>query len=236
MKKFAIILAGGEGRRAGGSIPKQMADLNGRPVLWWSMRHFLDSDPSVKIILVMHPGLFDDWDAVLASLPQQDRIPHELCCGGRDRTESVRNALISLRMLLEEENISAGEAIVAVHDAARPLASPELISRGWNVAAPGCVAVPVVPCSSSLRRLVDNCPSLPVDRSLFVEVQTPQIAVAADMFKAYANESLESFTDDASLLQADGIEPVLYDGAPSNMKITYPDDLSIASVLLKDRK
>lgn len=237
MKKFAVILAGGVGLRAGSSVPKQLLDLQGRPVLWWSMHAFMMEDPSVEIILVMNPGLFDDWDIAYDALPDEDKIPYTLCCGGRSRTESVANAMITLGDLLREEGIAPEEAKVAVHDAARPLIDSRLIADGWKTCGPGICSVPAVDCSSSLREVTgigtDGLEeSRPVDRSRFREVQTPQTALAADFMAAYANPPEGSFTDDASLLQDAGCRVKLFKGTSRNLKITYPDDITIARALV----
>lgn len=232
--KIAVILAGGEGRRAGGPVPKQMADLCGRPVLWWSMKAFLDEDPSTSIILTMHPGLFDDWDVLLDSLPASDRLPHILCCGGRTRTESVQNSLISVRDLVRESGADPAACKVAIHDAARPLVSRRVIAEGWRLCASGVCSVPAVAPVSSLRELLDDGSSRPVDRSRYREVQTPQTLTLPDMETAYAMPLPDTaFTDDASLAQARGVSVHLFEGDPANIKITLPQDFAIASLLMK---
>lgn len=235
MRRFAIILAGGEGRRAGGDKPKQMVALCGHPLLWWSLRNFQLADPTTEIILVMHPGLFVDWDVALSEMKEPDRIPHILCCGGRTRTESVANALKMLRDILAETGCDPADVAVAVHDAARPLASARLIERGWKAIAPGVVALPALPPVSSLRKIETDGSSESVDRSLFREVQTPQIALADSYFDAYFDMPEGSFTDDASLLQAKGAGVVMFEGDPANFKVTYPDDFIMAEALTRAR-
>lgn len=234
MKRYAIILAGGEGRRAGGDIPKQLQLLCGKPVLWWSVNRFVDADPDTRVILVMHPGLFADWDAAVEDMSPADRFPYTICCGGRSRTESVANALITLRELLDADGAPLSEAAVAIHDAARPLVSREVINAAWNACAPGVAAVPAVDCSSSLRLIdkQDGSRSIPVDRSLYREVQTPQVAIAADLVSAYDASRGENFTDDASLLQHHGVRVSLVEGSHLNIKITYPLDLKIAETIM----
>ena len=73
MKKECIILAGGEGRRAGAGLPKQFHNLGGVPLLWWSVRRFHEEDPSAGISVVLHPGFFDWWDVMVRELPDADR-------------------------------------------------------------------------------------------------------------------------------------------------------------------
>lgn len=243
IKKFAIILAGGEGHRFGGSTPKQFAPLKGRTVLWWAMKRFLNEDPDTSIIVVMHPGMFDDFDIMMDSLPEEDRIPNILCCGGRSRSESVANGLIAVRDLLSESGLSEipSDCIVAIHDAARPLVSETLIRRGWTMAVPGTGAIPVVKPVASLRKIKteeDNkalfydSDSMPVDRSEYAEVQTPQFFTAKDIFDAYIPPLPDNMTDDASLAQLKGVKIILFEGEYTNIKITNPLDSIIAEAII----
>lgn len=242
MQKIAVILAGGEGRRAGGNVPKQFRDLAGRPVVWWSMKAFRDEDPYTEIILVLHPGFFDDWDILMSELPESDRINCTLCCGGPDRTSSVANGLSMLSEILEEKGLAPSSAKVAVHDGARPLLSPEMIARGWEAASKGVCGVPAIPPVNSLRKLTDKAlpmeqsASVAVDRSEYVAVQTPQTFLAEDAIRCYANRNPEAvYTDDASLAEADGMSVKLYRGSTDNIKITNPEDHAMAEILLRAR-
>ena len=241
MHKIAVILAGGEGRRAGGDVPKQFRDLCGRPVVWWSMKAFHDEAQSADIVLVLHPGFFDDWDIMVSALAEEDRIPHILCCGGKDRTTSVANGLMTVADILKEKGLAPEEVLVAIHDGARPLLRRDMISRGWSACTEGVCGVPAVRAVSSLRSLdsatepLDRCGSIAVDRAIYAEVQTPQTFVAADALRCYENRGEGPFTDDASLAEADGMSVRLYEGSPDNLKITNPSDHLIAETLLRDR-
>ena len=241
MKKFAIILAGGEGRRAGGNLPKQFVDLKGKPLVWWSMNAFHAADPTTTIILVVHPGFLFDWDMMCSEMRAEERIEHVVCCGGRSRPESVRNGLLSVSEILDAlEGEDRDGAIVAVHDGARPLVSPDMINRGIAAAGDGVGVVPAVRCVNSLRRLLDKespfgktGDSVVADRSEFVEVQTPQIFRYLDLHKAYfREEDISVFTDDASLAETAGVRIALYEGEPENIKVTHPADFRIAEAIL----
>lgn len=256
--KFAVILAGGEGHRAGGSLPKQFVDINGRPLVWWAMKAFRDYDPGLRIMLVVHPGFFDDWDIMFAELPEKDRIPHTVVCGGRSRAESVYNGLTAIREIINEESAEAGNAVaenqevnkvvnkawkVAIHDGARPNLKVEMIHRGFDAldaCKPGVGVVPAVECTNSLRELTGNSKDLEsaesrvVDRSRYVEVQTPQIFRFNEIMGA--NEKIadkSSFTDDASIAEAAGMKIRLYRGSADNIKVTHPLDFEIARIMLK---
>lgn len=237
MDKYAIILAGGSGRRAGGDLPKQFRLLSGRPVVWWAMKAFHEADPDIKIILVVHPGFFDDWALLTDALPESDRIPHVLSCGGRDRPESVKNGLLTVR----DECLHPGDdALILIHDGARPLVSPAMIARGISAWKPGEGVIPAVPSISSLRKL-DN-PDVPlvdaeshaVDRARYVDVQTPQIFSFSTLCSLYFHATdLSRFTDDASMAEQGGVSIRLYEGDTFNIKVTNPEDFTIAEALLK---
>lgn len=226
MKKYAIIVAGGEGTRMGGGLPKQFRDLRGLPVVVWSMLAFREEDPATEIILVVNPRFMETWDGMFRALPEEARVPHAVIGGGDSRTSSVRNGL--------ELTEDGGDVLVAVHDAARPLLSTEMISRGWKAAEVSGCAVPGVPVTDSLR-IVGNGTNRAVDRSDYVAVQTPQVFNAAILKKAYAGNPGKAFSDDASACEAAGFSTVIYEGDYSNIKITNPGDLAIASIILGRR-
>lgn len=221
MDKYALIMAGGEGLRAGGEIPKQFRGLLGLPILWWSVKAFYHADPSTRISIVMHPGFFDLYDVMHAELPREIReIPVRLVAGGLNRGHSVANGIMALP--------DTADALIAVHDAARPLVSEEIINRAWQAAAETGSAVPVIPVTDSLRRLGTDGNSEVVDRSKYVAVQTPQTFRADWLHAAYRQDDRPEFTDDASRVQAQGHKITLIEGSPTNLKITTPTDFTIA--------
>lgn len=234
MKKYAIIVAGGSGTRMGGGIPKQFRTLAMRPVLWWSMKAFHDEDPSTSIILVLPQDFISFWKDFFLTLPQEDRFPYEIAAGGSTRTDSVRNGL---KLIDVTETQGAAEdpeqkILVAVHDGARPMVTRRIISEGWAAAARNDAAIPVVAVTDSLRQK-EGEESHSVDRNLFVAVQTPQVFDARKLTRAYDIAGEKSFTDDAAVMEAAGHKISLFDGDPSNIKVTNPKDLAIAEVLMK---
>ena len=223
VKKYAVIVAGGSGTRLGGDLPKQFQTLNGRPVLWWSMKAFHDEDPSTKIILVLNGGFIGTWQDMYASLPPECQFPHTITEGGTSRTESVKNGILSIP--------ASDDVLIAVHDAARPLVTVDMIREGWKAAANHGAAIPAVPVTDSLRH-IDADGSKAVDRKDYVAVQTPQVFKASILKSAYKRNPEAVFTDDASAVEAYGLEPVLFSGSPRNMKVTNPGDIQIASLFL----
>lgn len=226
-KRYAVILAGGSGVRAGGDVPKQFRLLRGLPVVWWSVKRFFSVDPSTEIRIVMHPGFFDLWDALYSSLPEEDkRIKIELICGGRNRLESVKNGIAGIDMG------NGSETLIAVHDAARPLVDTDMISRGWETAERFGTAIPVAAMTDSIRKIMPTG-SVALDRSQYVRVQTPQVFHGDILKRAYSRTLLPEMTDDASVVEAAGEKIVLYDGSENNIKITNPIDFKIAEILMK---
>lgn len=206
-------------------MPKQFHELLGIPMLWWSVRAFHQADPETRIVIVMHPGFWDDWDMIHRSLPEEDRrIPLVMKSGGRSRTESVQNGIMDLP--------HDPDTLIAIHDAARPMITPELVNSIWTCAADHGSAVPCVDEVNSLRRIegVDTCP---VDRAEYLVVQTPQTFRADILHLAYAGRQDSVFTDDASLVQKAGCPVQVCPGIPENIKVTTPMDFRIAEVLLK---
>ncbi len=229
-RKYAVIVAGGSGIRAGGDMPKQFQPLLGRPMLWWSMKAFKAEDSETQLIIVLHPGFFDDWDMLFNELPENERFGHEIVCGGRTRAESVANGLLAIP--------DASDALVAVHDAARPLLSAELIRRGWQACAESAAgAVPAVDGTDSLRMTTPEG-SVSVKRSDYVAVQTPQVFPLEKLKACYAAADVLDpiFTDDASITEHSGMETVLYKGEHGNIKVTNPQDFSIAELLIRQRQ
>ncbi len=223
MEKYAVIVAGGSGTRLGGDLPKQFQSLRGRPVLWWSLKAFHDDDPSTKIILVLNRDFIDTWSEIYLSMPIAEQFLHTVAIGGDSRTQSVKNGMVLIP--------NSDDVLIAVHDAARPLVSAEMIREGWKEAERCGAAIPVVPVTDSIRRLTDDG-SVAVDRKDYVGVQTPQVFKVSVLIDAYRKNPGTVFSDDASAVEASGIKPVLFPGSPRNIKVTNPGDIQIASLLL----
>ena len=148
----------------------------------------------------------------------------EVVEGGETRFQSVKNALA----LLKKDVI-----IVGVHDAARPLVSIQTIQNAFVAAAKDGAAIPVIDMNESLREVSANNDSKAVDRTKFKIVQTPQCFKTAILTEAYKQPYTSLFTDDASVVEKSGHKITLTEGNKENIKITYPQDIGIAQLLLK---
>lgn len=222
MKKFAVIVAGGVGSRFGDSVPKQFSLLNGKPVIMHTIEAFTHGANSPEIILVINPNHIDYWEMLKES--HTFKIPHTIVPGGVTRFESVKNGLMNV----------PPNSLVAVHDAARPLVTKQIINKSYKEAKKLGNAVVAVYCKDSLRR-DEGLITMAVDRNKYYMVQTPQ-TFQSDLIKmAYDHPYQIQFTDDASVLESMGEKINLIMGSHENLKLTYPEDSTIAEALLNRR-
>jgi 2-C-methyl-D-erythritol 4-phosphate cytidylyltransferase len=154
-------------------------------------------------------------------------ITHTIANGGKTRFESVKNGITAI------ENLCASD-LVAVHDGVRPLASVEMINRCYDTAQQSGSAIPVINPSDSIRQVFDNGSSKQLLRSSLRAVQTPQTFKAELLQGAYDVEESPLFTDDASVVESAGHQVTLVEGEVTNIKITTPIDMIIASQIIAD--
>jgi len=216
MKKVALIVAGGKGERMNADIPKQFLLLNGTPILMHTLKQFSHFE---KIVLVLPPSQFKYWQELCNTY--NFRKEHTLVAGGITRFHSVKNGLDSI----------ADNTIVAIHDGVRPLISTSLIDSLVTETKSGIGVIPIVPVKDSIRK-VEGENSVHVDRSNLFGVQTPQCFLSADIQKAYTQDFSDTFTDDASVFEANGGKINTLLGEEKNLKITTQEDLKIASILI----
>jgi 2-C-methyl-D-erythritol 4-phosphate cytidylyltransferase len=223
VKRYAIIVAAGKGSRMQSPIPKQFLRLQGKPVLLHSIQAFADFDSSIQVILVLPSDQFSQWEKIVAEF--SPALPVTITAGGETRFESVKNGL----SLIPDE-----EAIVAIHDAVRPLVSKKTIGTSYKAAERYGNAVPAIPLSDSIRQ-IESTRSIAVDRSRYCLIQTPQCFSVPLLKKAYSQEYRYTFTDDASVVESIGEQICLVDGNVDNFKLTTPIDLVIAESMLSYR-
>jgi 2-C-methyl-D-erythritol 4-phosphate cytidylyltransferase len=225
MKKYAIIVAGGTGTRMGRAIPKQFLLLHDKPVLYYTLRTFLEAYDDLDIILVFPEEYTDMGKEIIDAYFDYSRI--RITFGGETRFHSVQNGL----KLVEEESI------VFVHDAVRCLVSAELIHRCYRNALHMGSAVPVVVSRDSVRLLHEEENDNEVlDRNKVVLVQTPQTFHSKIILPAFEIDYKERFTDEATVVETFGLKISLVEGEEDNIKITRPVDLLIAEALLVEKQ
>lgn len=205
------------------SLPKQFLLLNGKPVLMHTIEAFERSEFKPGIILVLPEAYHTYWHRLIEEYTFT--IPHLLVTGGETRFHSVKNGL---------DLITDTEALVAVQDAVRPLVSPAIINDAYSCAAEHGTAVVAVKSRDSIRQVRDG-KSVSLIRDEIYLVQTPQTFKASLLRKAYEQPFNTKFTDDASVVEQYGAEIKLTEGDHSNIKITFPEDIAIAELLLSKK-
>ena len=182
MAKYAVIVAGGAGTRMESAVPKQFLMLHDKPVLYYTIKTFLDTFHDLKVILVLPEVYMEMGREIIDAWFDYDRI--QLTAGGETRFHSVKAGL----QLVREDGI------VFVHDGVRCLVSPQLIQRCYDAAVAVGSAIPVVPVKDSLRMLGDD-DSQSIDRNSIVIVQTPQTFHSKILLPAFEIDYKERFTE-----------------------------------------
>ncbi len=222
MKKYAIIVAGGKGIRMGNDLPKQFILLNNKPVLYYTLKAFLDSYSDLQVILVLPLDYTDMGQEIIDAYFDKSRI--RIAAGGDSRFQSVKNGIA----LVEDE------AIVFVHDGVRCLVSKELIHRCYEQAVETGTAIPAITSSDSVRIITEEGNEA-FERTNVKLIQTPQTFHSKIILPAFQIDYKDKFTDEATVAEAYGIKVLLVEGEESNIKITKPIDLLIAERVLADR-
>ena len=224
MKKYAIIVAGGTGRRMGRAIPKQFLLLHDKPVLYYTLKAFLEAYEDLEIILVLPEEYSDMGKEIIDAYFDYSRVM--VTFGGETRFHSVQNGL----------KLVQRESIIFVHDAVRCLVSTELIQLCYEHTLQMGSAVPVVRSRDSIRFLNEEENDNEVlDRDKVVLVQTPQTFHSKILLPAFEIDYKERFTDEATVVEAFGLKISLIEGDENNIKITRPVDLLIAEALLEEK-
>ena len=223
VKYYAIIVAGGSGTRMQSDTPKQFLQLNGRPVLMHSINVFYSSSLAPEIIVVLGEDFHSYWKKLC--IEHDFIIPHQVVNGGENRFHSVKNGLAQVK----------GPAIVAIHDAVRPCVNLEVIDSAFRQAEELGNAVTAVKSRDSVRQKTMSG-SLSLNREDIYLVQTPQVFSSEILNKAYEQKYRSDFTDDASVVEMSGVTIRLIDGDTRNLKITYPEDILVASTFLSHKK
>jgi 2-C-methyl-D-erythritol 4-phosphate cytidylyltransferase len=222
MKKYAIIVAGGMGKRMGSAIPKQFMILDNKPVLYYTLKTFLESYNDLQVILVLPEDHTSKGQEIIDAWFDKERI--QIASGGETRFQSVKNGLA----LVSEESM------IFVHDAVRCLVSTQLIYRCYEKAIETGSAVPVIPCKDSVR-IITADGNEAIDRDKVVMVQTPQTFHSKILLPAFNIDYKDKFTDEATVVEAYGLKVSLVEGEETNLKITLATDLEVALKLIEGK-
>lgn len=231
-KVYGIFTAGGSGTRMGASLPKQFLKIGGKPILRLTIERYLEALPGLQVVTVLPPDRFESWKEMCRRGAFD--VPQRLVAGGLTRFHSVKNAL----------SVIPDGAFVLVQDGVRPFLSVGKIREMMAAMKGGARAViPVCPVTDTLHRLhrredgtLEVLAGDAPDRSELFSAQTPQIFRSEELRNAYQAAFSPAFTDDAAVALAAGIPLTYVEGERYNIKITTPEDLSIARALFNSPK
>jgi 2-C-methyl-D-erythritol 4-phosphate cytidylyltransferase len=257
MPRFAVILpAAGSSTRFGGTRSKLVEDLAGLPVITRAVLPFVQRSDTHQILIAVandpyaiaspasqHLARLDDpvptgqaneiWSALSRDATVKNRLGGQIALvpGGATRAHSVLAAL---------KRVPAETEWVAIHDAARPLVTQDIIDRTLDAAVEHDAAAPAIPVQSTIKQATGPLPARirqTMPRDQLWALQTPQIMRRIDLLRAYEQcvYPLEQVTDDLQLLELTGRSAWLVAGDERNLKITTPQDLLLAELLLKRR-
>lgn len=227
MKSFVVIVAAGSGSRMGGSVPKVLLPLAGKPALHWSLEAFAKTRVD-GIVLVASPAT----RTAAEEAAKECAKPVSVVEGGATRLQSVQNGVAA---------VPADADLILVHDAARPCVTPVLIEATIASAlclGSGVAARKVVDTVKSAVRTADGvrCEAT-VDRTPLWTVQTPQ-TFRADLLRRALEEAQPddpAITDEASAVERLGMPVHLVESDAPNPKLTVPSDVPLAELILADR-
>lgn len=228
----AIVLAAGQGKRMGTKVQKQFLEVEGKPVLYYSLETFEASSLIDEVVLVVGNGLVDYCQKEIVDKYHFHKVKR-IVIGGKKRYESV---YLGLKAFME----SAPE-YVFIHDGARPFVDNAMLERAYHEVVKTKACVVGMPSKDTIKVVNESGVVVETpDRKYLWQVQTPQVFAYELIKDAYselmANETIQ-VTDDAMVLETvKGIPVKLVEGSYENIKITTPEDLFVAEAFLKKRR
>ena len=221
----AIILAGGKGKRMRSAISKQFIDIKGKPIIYYTLKKFSENKKIDNIIVVLPEDEVKYFKENI--LKKYELRINKIVIGGKERQDSVYNALKSLK--------NSSTDIVLIHDGARPFISERIINEGikfaeiYGAAAPGVMPKDTIKVKNEKNFSVDT-----PNRGNLVSIQTPQVFKFDEILECHEKIRYngEKVTDDTMVVEKYGYSVYLYDGEYTNIKVTTPEDLILAERLI----
>ena len=220
----AVIVAAGRGIRVGGEAPKVLMPVSGRPLVLHTLERFGKSAEVGKAVLVVPAEEMDAYEKLLRTSPPAG-LAIAVHPGGARRQDSVRAGLDAL---------DSDCAVVVVHDGARPFSAPELIDRCAREARENRSVTAAVPARNTIKTVRQGQVEETLPRNRLWEIQTPQAFPVRTLRAAYEKAQRDGVdaTDDAMLVEQLGVPVWVVEGSTTNLKVTYPEDLPFADVLV----
>jgi 2-C-methyl-D-erythritol 4-phosphate cytidylyltransferase / 2-C-methyl-D-erythritol 2,4-cyclodiphosphate synthase len=225
MTVAAVIVAGGNGLRAGGGTPKQYQLIGGKPVIWWTLKAFLDHPGLTHVQVVVGAGHEEVFATATAGL----RFP-AIVQGGATRQESCRLGLEACANLKPDK--------VMIHDAARPFISTEMINAVIAELERSDAVIPGLPVADTMKFAPGGVILKTVDRSAIWFVQTPQGFAFEKILAAHrqaVRDDQHGLTDDAAVAEYAGMQVKIIAGEQQNKKLTTSADVESANRELTNR-
>lgn len=221
----AIILAGGKGKRMRSAISKQFIDIKGKPIIYYTLKKFSENKKIDNIIVVLPEDEIKYFKENI--LKKYELRINKIVIGGKERQDSVYNALKSLK--------NSSTDIVLIHDGARPFISERIINEGikfaeiYGAAAPGVMPKDTIKVKNEKNFSIDT-----PNRANLVSIQTPQVFKFDEILECHEKIRYngEKVTDDTMVVEKYGYSVYLYDGEYTNIKVTTPEDLILAERLI----
>ena len=221
----AIILAGGKGKRMGAPVSKQFIEIKGKPIIYYTLKKFSENKKIDNIIVVLPEDEVKYFKENI--LKKYELRINKIVIGGKERQDSVYNALKSLK--------NSSTDIVLIHDGARPFISERIINEGikfaeiYGAAAPGVMPKDTIKVKNEKNFSVDT-----PNRANLVSIQTPQVFKFDEILECHEKIRYngEKVTDDTMVVEKYGYSVYLYDGEYTNIKVTTPEDLILAERLI----
>lgn len=232
----AIVLSAGQGKRMGADVQKQYIELEGKPVIYYTLTAFEQSDVIDEVILVVGTGDVEYAYDEIVNKYAFSKVS-AVVEGGKERYDSVWNGL---KIVADRKPADLGEYIF-IHDGARLFVDHEILKRGYETVEVYNACVAGMPSKDTIKLVDDQTFAANTPERKYVwAVQTPQIFDASLIIEAYSRlmqEEHEGVTDDAMVVERMMNVPVkLFEASYENIKITTPEDLEIAKLFLKKRK
>ena len=223
MSVCAVVPAGGTGIRMGGTVPKQFLELNGKPILYYTLKTLQDCGIISELILVVPEKEYDNACTDWLGKPE---IVTKVVVGGEKRQDSVYNGFCELSPQTE---------IVLVHDGVRPFLSHQMIQESVDAAREYGAAITAIPVNDTIKKVDDSgLVSKTVDREGLWRVQTPQVFRYELLEEAFKKANSEKFygTDEGTLIEHLGKPIKVIEGSEQNIKITRPEDLRLSEIFI----
>ncbi|MCI9248641.1 MAG: 2-C-methyl-D-erythritol 4-phosphate cytidylyltransferase [Dorea sp.] len=233
----AVVLSAGQGRRMGSSVQKQYIEIEGRPVIYYTLKAFQESRVIDDIVLVVGKGQEQYAEEEIVQKYQFSKV-RAIVEGGAERYDSVWQGLLAIR---DGEFPGGGRSdYVFIHDGARMLVDEETLERGYETVLKYRACVAGMPSKDTVKLVDEQAVAVQTPQRKFVwTVQTPQIFEKSLIIEAYSRlmrEQCIEVTDDAMAVERMMDVPVkLFEASYENIKITTPEDLAIAESFLRRR-